>query len=174
MKQRVMIAAALACAPDLVIADEATTALDVTVQKDILDLLQLIQQERHMSMILVSHNLGIVAGRTDEVAVMYGGRIVERGPTEALFVDPRHRYTEALLGAIPRADQPAHAQLRTIPGQPPEVLRPTPGCPFAPRCTAAEPRCTESMPPLTVAFGDTRSFACYVPVVRSAAAAGVN
>jgi oligopeptide/dipeptide ABC transporter ATP-binding protein len=86
-----------------------------------------IQEERHMSMILVTHNLGIVAGRTDEVAVMYGGRIVERSPTEALFRNPRHRYTEALLAAMPRADQPAHARLRTIAGQPPDLLSPSPG-----------------------------------------------
>src|SRR6185503_6572200 len=96
MKQRIMIATALACQPDLLIADEATTALDVTVQKEILDLLQRLQQERQMSMILVTHNLGIVAGRTDEVAVMYGGRLVERGPTRAIFRGhPRHRYTAA-------------------------------------------------------------------------------
>jgi peptide/nickel transport system ATP-binding protein len=164
MKQRVLIAAALACKPDLLIADEATTALDVTVQKDILDLLQIIQEERHMSMILVTHNLGIVAGRTDEVAVMYGGRIVERSPTEALFRDPRHRYTEALLAAMPRVDQPAHARLRTIPGQPPDVLGGSPGCPFAPRCSAAESRCSESMPPITLTPGECHSFACYVPV----------
>src|SRR5205823_4484024 len=146
MKQRVTIAAALACAPDLLIADEATTALDVTVQKDILDLLQMIQEERRMSMSLVAHSLGIVAGRTDEVAVMYGGRIVERARTEALFRSPRHRYTEALLAAMPRADHAAHALLRTIPGQPPDLLQPIPGCPFAPRCSAAEVRCTQSMP----------------------------
>jgi peptide/nickel transport system ATP-binding protein len=168
MKQRVMIAAALACEPDLLIADEATTALDVTVQKDILDLLQIIQEERHMSMILVTHNLGIVAGRTDEVAVMYGGRIVEQSPTPALFRDPRHRYTEALLAAMPRADQPAHARLRTIAGQPPDLLAPSTGCPFAPRCRAAESPCNQSMPPVTRVPVDERSFSCYVPVAVSA------
>jgi peptide/nickel transport system ATP-binding protein len=164
MKQRIMIATALACHPDLLIADEATTALDVTIQKNILDLLQTIQQERHMSMILVTHNLGIVAGRTDEVAVMYSGRLVERGPTEEIFGDPRHRYTEALLSAIPRTNQPAHTKLRVIPGRPPEVLRPIPGCPFAPRCGAAEPRCSESTPPLTHTADENHTFVCYVPV----------
>jgi peptide/nickel transport system ATP-binding protein len=164
MKQRVTIAAALACEPDLLIADEATTALDVTVQKDILDLLQMIQEERRMSMILVTHNLGIVAGRTDEVAVMYGGRIVERGRTEALFRSPRHRYTEALLAAMPRADHVAHATLRTIPGQPPDLLKTIAGCPFEPRCPAAEGRCAESMPPTTYESAEHRSYACYVPV----------
>ena len=168
MKQRIMIATALACEPDLLIADEATTALDVTVQKNILDLLANIQRERHMSLILVTHNLGIVAGRTDEVAVMYGGRIVERGPTEALFRDPRHRYTEALLSAIPRSDQPAHTPLRVIPGRPPEFLRPIPGCPFAARCSVAAPSCTDAMPPET----PTRRPAPHVRVPRPGGHAG--
>jgi peptide/nickel transport system ATP-binding protein len=172
MKQRIMIATALACQPELLIADEATTALDVTVQKEILDLLQIIQQLRRMSMILVTHNLGIVAGRTDEVAVMYGGRIVEHGPTEDLFSKPpRHRYTEALLSAMPRMDQPAHTRLRTIPGRPPEMLRPIPGCPFAPRCPAAEPRCVQSMPPVTTMAEGRHRFACYVPVPLTGAGA---
>ena len=164
MKQRIMIATALACKPDLLIADEATTALDVTVQRQILDLLQTIQHERQMSMILVTHNLAIVAGRTDEAAVMYGGRIVERGPTEDLFRHPRHRYTEALIAAIPRTDQPAHTRLRTIPGRPPDKLRPIPGCPFAPRCPVAELRCVESTPNATRTAGGRHSFTCYVPV----------
>jgi peptide/nickel transport system ATP-binding protein len=171
MKQRVTIAAALVCDPDLLIADEATTALDVTVQKEILDLLQVIQQERQMSMILVTHNLGIVAGRTDEVAVMYAGRIVERGPTEALFRSPRHRYTEALLAAMPRTEQAPHTTLRTIPGQPPDLLKPSLGCPFAPRCPSAEPRCSQSMPPLTLVREEHRSYSCYVPVTESSTAA---
>ncbi len=172
MKQRIMIATALACKPDLLIADEATTALDVTVQKQILDLLQTIQQERQMSMILVTHNLGIVAGRTDEVAVMYGGRIVERGPTEAIFHHPRHRYTEALIAAIPRTDQPAHTRLRTIPGRPPDILRPIPGCPFAPRCPVAEPRCVESMPPATSDGDGRHGYACHVPVGAASGGTG--
>ncbi len=169
MKQRIMIATALACQPELLIADEATTALDVTVQKNILDLLQNIQQERRMSMILVTHDLGIVAGRTDEVAVMYGGRIVERGPTEALFRDPRHRYTEALLSAIPRTDQPAHTRLRVIAGRPPDVLRPIPGCPFAVRCPVAEPRCRESTPRPAMTADERHTFSCYVPAGSPAA-----
>ncbi len=164
MKQRIMIATALACQPALLIADEATTALDVTVQKDILDLLQTIQQQRRMSMILVTHNLGIVAGRTDDVAVMYGGRIVERGPTAAMFRNPQHRYTEALLSAMPRMDQPAHTRLRTIPGTPPDLTRPLPGCPFAPRCSVAEDRCRTTMPPLTQARDAGHRFACHIPL----------
>lgn len=164
MKQRIMIATALACEPALLIADEATTALDATVQKDILDLLQALQQQRRMSMILVSHNLGVVAGRTDEVIVMYGGRLVERGPTERLFLSPRHRYTGALLAAMPRIDQPAHMRLATIPGAPPNLLTPEPGCPFAPRCTAAIPRCRESMPPMTRSADGLHEYACHVPL----------
>jgi peptide/nickel transport system ATP-binding protein len=138
------------------------------VQKDILDLLQTIQQRRHMSMILVTHNLAIIAGRTDEVAVMYGGRIVEQGPTHAIFAAPRHRYTEALLSAMPRIDQPAHTKLRTIPGQPPDLTRPLPGCPFAARCQAAERRCIDRMPAMTEAGGRHR-FACHVPIAAVSA-----
>lgn len=164
MKQRIMIATALACKPDLLIADEATTALDVTIQKQVLDLLQSLQQRRKMSMIFVTHNLGIVAGRTDQVAVMYGGRIVERGSTQALFRDPQHRYTAALLAAVPRIDQPAHSRLQSIPGRAPDLLERLPGCPFAPRCAAAEQRCFESMPPVTVAADEGHTFACYVPL----------
>ena len=124
MRQRVMIAMALTCEPKLLVADEATTALDVTIQKQILDLLARLQEERKMTMILVSHDLSIVAGRTDEVVVMYGGRIVERKPTDELFTGQRHPYTEALLRAIPRIDMPAHARLATMTGAPPSVYDP--------------------------------------------------
>jgi peptide/nickel transport system ATP-binding protein len=164
MKQRIMIATALACQPELLIADEATTALDVTVQKEILDLLQVIQQQRQMSMILVTHNLGIVAGRTDEILVLYGGHVVEYGPTDRVFANPRHRYTEALLSAMPRMDQPAHSKLRTIAGRPPDLTNPAPGCPFAPRCPVAEGRCHTSMPPVTASKDGRHRFACYLPV----------
>ena len=164
MKQRIMIATALACDPALLIADEATTALDATVQKDILDLLQTLQQRRRMSMILVTHNLGVVAGRTDEVIVMYGGRLVEQAPTERLFASPRHRYTAALLSAMPRIDQPAHTRLATIPGQPPSLADPEPGCPFAPRCPAAIAACRADMPPMTVSPDGRHRFACHVPL----------
>lgn len=166
MKQRIMIATALACEPELLIADEATTALDVTVQAEILDLLQTLQQTRQMSMILVTHNLGIVAGRTDEVVVLYAGRVVERGQTSRIFLTPRHRYTAALLSAVPRMDQPAHSRLHTIPGRPPDLLNPEPGCPFAPRCTAAIDRCREEMPAMTQ-MGAGHAFACHVPVTMA-------
>lgn len=168
MKQRIMIAAALVCQPDLLIADEATTALDVTVQKEVLDLLQTIQEERRMSMILVSHNLGVVAGRTDKILVLYGGHIVEYGPTAEVFRNPRHRYTEALLSAMPQMDQPAHTRLRTIPGSPPNLADQRSGCPFAPRCAAAQPKCHDVMPEMTVG-ADGHRFACHFPLDASAA-----
>lgn len=164
MKQRIMIAAALICQPDLLIADEATTALDVTVQKEVLDLLQTIQAERQMSMILVSHNLGVVAGRTDEILVLYGGNVVEYGPTSEVFRNPRHRYTEALLSAMPAMDQPAHARLRTIPGQPPNLANRPSGCPFAPRCPSAQAKCTEVMPAMSTGVDPRHRFACHFPL----------
>nr|WP_276512016.1 ABC transporter ATP-binding protein [Microbacterium thalassium] len=124
MRQRVMIAMALTCSPDLIIADEATTALDVTIQKGILDLLQEIQRERNMAMIIVSHDLSVVAGRTDDVVVMYGGRVVDRRPTARLFAPPMHPYTRALSMAIPRLDMPAHTRLPALGGRPPSVYDP--------------------------------------------------
>lgn len=124
MRQRVMIAMALTCEPDLLIADEATTALDVTIQKGILDLLQTLQAERRMAMILVSHDLSVVAGRTDDVIVMYGGRIVDRRPTGQLFAPPVHPYTRALMLAIPRLDMDAHTRLPALGGTPPSVFDP--------------------------------------------------
>ena len=164
MKQRIMIAAALICEPDLLIADEATTALDVTVQKEVLDLLQNIQAERQMSMILVSHNLGVVAGRTDEILVLYGGHVVEYGPTAEVFRNPRHRYTEALLSAMPQMDQPAHTRLRTIPGQPPNLASRPKGCPFAPRCPTAQAVCHDVMPGVSTGIQASHRFACHFPL----------
>jgi peptide/nickel transport system ATP-binding protein len=166
MRQRIMIAMALACEPELFIADEATTALDVTVQREILDLLARVREERGMTMILVSHDLGIVAGRTDHVAVMYAGRIVEAAPTGTLFQSHRHRYTEALLSAIPRVDHEAHVRLATIPGQPPSLLRREDGCPFAPRCAHATAACASTTPPLAVGAGPDHTYRCLVPVER--------
>src|SRR5437868_1844319 len=133
MRQRVAIAVALSCEPKLLIADEPTTALDVTIQAQILDLLAREQQRRHMAMIIITHDLGVVAGRTDEVAVMYAGRVVERAPTTALFAKMRMPYTEALLAAIPKLDAPPHTTLPAIGGRPPDPTRPLPGCPLAPR-----------------------------------------
>ncbi|UOR01899.1 ABC transporter ATP-binding protein [Leucobacter allii] len=168
MRQRVMIAIALACDPQLLIADEATTALDVTVQKQILDLLQSIQAERHMAVIMVSHDLGVLAGRTDRTLVMYGGRVMEAAPSAALFRDSRHQYTRALLEAIPRMEQPRHSVLRAIPGVPPDPAAAMDGCRFAPRCSAAVERCSLERPPVTrVAGHPGHRFACFAPATPS-------
>ena len=141
MRQRVAIAIALSCEPKLLIADEPTTALDVTIQAQILDLLAREQRRRHMAMILITHDLGVVAGRTDEVAVMYAGRVVERAPTPALFKKMRMPYTEALLAALPRLDAAPHTPLPAISGRPPDPTRPLQGCSFSPRCRYAAARC---------------------------------
>ena len=141
MRQRVMIAMALIAEPDLLIADEPTTALDVTVQAQILDLIELEQRQRGVAVILISHDLGVVAEVCDRVMVMYAGRVVETAPAEALFRSPRHPYTRALQLSRP-ALQVKGAELYTIPGVPPDPARPLPGCPFAPRCEYAIEPCT--------------------------------
>jgi oligopeptide/dipeptide ABC transporter ATP-binding protein len=164
MRQRVTIAIALACGPKVLFADEPTTALDVTVQAQILDLLADQQRERHMAMILVSHDLGVVAGRTDEIMVMYGGRVVEHAPTAVLFGNVKMPYTEALLRSIPRIEQPSHARLEAIPGRPPNLVTPPPGCNFAPRCRYVQPRCLEEAPPLVPAEDPRHRYRCWFPV----------
>jgi len=164
MRQRVTIAIALACGPKLLLADEPTTALDVTVQAQILDLLQAQQQERFMAMILVTHDLGVVAGRTDEIAVMYAGKIVERAPTRVLFRDMKMPYTEALMESIPNIDSPAHTRLNAIPGRPPDLVQVPPGCRFAPRCRYAQERCWVDEPPLVEASTPGHVYACWYPV----------
>src|SRR6185437_10372879 len=131
MRQRVAIAIALSCEPKLLIADEPTTALDVTIQAQILDLLAREQKRRHMAMIIITHDLGVVAGRTDEVAVMYAGRVVERAPTQALFKQMHMPYTEALLAAIPKLETAPHTPLPAISGRPPDPTRPLKGCSFS-------------------------------------------
>jgi peptide/nickel transport system ATP-binding protein len=164
MRQRVAIAIALSCEPKLLIADEPTTALDVTIQAQILDLLAREQRRRHMAMILITHDLGVVAGRTDEVAVMYAGRIVERAPTPTLFAKMRMPYTEALLAAIPKLDSPPHTTLPAIAGRPPDPTRPLPGCSFAPRCKYADGQCEESKPPLIDPHRAGALYACWHPL----------
>ncbi len=164
MRQRVCIAMALACEPKLLVADEPTTALDVTIQRQILDLLQHLQAELGMAMILVTHNLGIAAGRTDEIAVMYAGRIVEKGPTRQLFVNMRHPYTAALLSSIPRIEHPSQIRLHAIPGRPSNVIDPSPGCRFADRCRHAQPRCLTEDPPFVAGPDPGHQYACFHPV----------
>jgi len=166
MRQRVTIAIAIACGPKLLIADEPTTALDVTVQAQILNLLQDKQRERHMAMILVTHDLGVVAGRTDHIAVMYAGKVVEKAPTRKLFTEMRMPYTEALIKSIPKADQPSHTRLAAIGGRPPDLVNPPAGCNFAPRCPYAREKCHVEEPPLTTdsSVDDEHVFACWYPV----------
>jgi peptide/nickel transport system ATP-binding protein len=167
MRQRVAIAIALSCEPRLLIADEPTTALDVTIQAQILDLLARERQRRQMAMILITHDLGIVAGRTDEVAVMYAGRIVERAPTARLFKAMRMPYTEALLAAIPKLDAPPHTPLPAISGRPPDPTRRLTGCAFAPRCRYRAERCDELKPGLTPGDATGHEYACWHPIETS-------
>ncbi len=183
MRQRVTIAIALACDPVLVFGDEPTTALDVTVQAQILDLLDREQERRTMSMVLVTHDLGVVAGRADDIAVMYAGKIVEKAPTTALFADMKMPYTEALFKSIPKLEQPSHTRLETIAGRPPSLTSPPAGCRFAARCPYARERCRAEEPPLAAAQAPGHVYACWYPVgspewqavqdQRQAAVAGV-
>mgnify|MGYP000944406657 CR=1 FL=1 len=163
MRQRVMIALALSCEPKLIIADEPTTALDVTVQKHILDLLDNLRRDRGMSMILITHDLGVVKGRADEIMVMYAGHTMEEAPTDTLFAEMRHPYTEALLETIPKIDTPSHTRLVPIPGRPPQVIEILDGCPFAPRCRYSINRCLTDRPGLN-SQGAGHTCACHAPV----------
>jgi oligopeptide/dipeptide ABC transporter ATP-binding protein len=164
MRQRVVIAVALACGPKLLFADEPTTALDVTVQAQILDLLRQQQRDRDMAMVLVTHDLGVVAGHTDEIAVMYAGQIVEQAPTKTLFAKMRMPYTAALVESIPRLENPSHTRLNVIAGRPPDLIDPPRGCRFAPRCPYAQDRCREEQPPLIEAEDPGHVYRCWFPV----------
>jgi oligopeptide/dipeptide ABC transporter ATP-binding protein len=171
MRQRIMIAVALACGPRLLFADEPTTALDVTVQAQILDLLAAQQRERNMAMVLVTHDLGVVAGRADDIAVMYAGQIVEMAPAAALFENVQMPYTEALLRSIPRLDQPRARRLQAIPGRPPNLIAPPRGCRFAPRCPYARADCHAEAPPL-VESSPGHLYRCWYPVGAGAGDGG--
>jgi oligopeptide/dipeptide ABC transporter ATP-binding protein len=163
LRQRVMIAMALSCEPKLLIADEPTTALDVTIQLQILELLYALKQRLRMAVLLITHDMGVIAGRADRVNVMYAGKIVEAAPTGELFQSMRHPYTEALLASIPRMDQLTDAPLYSIPGLPPDLAHPPTWCRFQPRCQYATSVCREEEPALE---GDTpeHQYACFHPV----------
>jgi oligopeptide transport system ATP-binding protein len=160
MRQRVMIAMALSCRPDLLLADEPTTALDVTIQAQILDLLNRLRRELGMAVLLISHDLGVVADTTDRIAVMYAGRIVEEGPTGETLARPRHPYTLGLLRSIPRLDQPRRRDLVAIEGAPPDLTRDITGCPFLERCAWAVPACR--VDPALEPVGREHAVACWV------------
>jgi peptide/nickel transport system ATP-binding protein len=172
MRQRVMIAMALACEPRLLIADEPTTALDVTIQAQILELLHALQRETGTAVVLITHDLGVVAETADEVAVMYAGRIVERTPVHALFKRPEHPYTVGLLGAMPRLDI-EQARLASIKGQVPSALRRLPGCRFAERCPFGDARCAAEAPVLRAVGerGDGHRVACWKAPLEATIAA---
>ena len=168
MRQRVCIAIALACGPEVLFADEPTTALDVTVQHQILNLLAEQQRERNMTMIMVTHDLGVVAGRADEIAVMYAGKIVEKASAKGLFANMRHPYTQALLRSIPKTSQAKHSRLQAISGRPPDLINPPAGCKFAPRCPYAQEQCHEEEPDLNEVGTSGHRYACHIPVGSNA------
>jgi oligopeptide transport system ATP-binding protein len=161
MRQRVMIAMALLCQPDLLIADEPTTALDVTIQAQILDLLRELKRDSNTAIVMITHALGVVAGLCDRVLVMYGGRIVEDAPVRDIFYDPQHPYTHGLLRSTPRLDERTGAELRTIPGQPPNLQRLPPGCAFHERCAWPFDRCLVEEPAVR-SIGARRCKACHL------------
>ncbi len=161
MRQRVMIAIALACEPKLLIADEPTTALDVTIQAQILELMMELKHKLGMAIIMITHDLGIVANICEKIAVMYAGRIVEYGTADEIFYDPKHEYTKGLLRSIPRLDATKHERLIPIEGTPIDMLNPPAGCPFAPRCGQCMKICLREMPPVTE-FGEIHYTQCWL------------
>ena len=161
MRQRVMIAIALACEPKLLIADEPTTALDVTIQAQILELMMELKDKLGMAIIMITHDLGVVASMCERIAVMYAGRIIEYGTTDDIFYHPKHEYTKGLIRSIPRLDTKEHERLVPIEGTPVDMLNPPAGCPFATRCDAAMQICLREMPPVTT-FGDVHYTQCWL------------
>ena len=161
MRQRVMIAAAIACQPKLVIADEPTTALDVTIQAQVLDLLQNLKKQSNTSIIMITHDLGVIASMCSRILVMYGGIICEQGTVRDIFYDPKHPYTWGLLRSIPKMTERQDEKLVPINGTPPDMLCPPKGCPFAPRCPYAMPVCRNYLAPETV-ISDTHRCACHL------------
>ena len=165
MRQRVMIAMSLLCRPKLLIADEPTTALDVTVQAQIMQLLADLQKDFGMSIILITHDLGVVAGNSDDMLVMYGGEIMEIGTTESLYSKPTHPYTQGLMSAVPILND-SEERLITIPGNPPNMMRPPEGCPFSPRCNYSNDKCSNVSPILSYVDKSGHYRACHVEVER--------
>jgi oligopeptide/dipeptide ABC transporter ATP-binding protein len=163
MRQRIMIAIAVSCEPELLFADEPTTALDVTVQAQVLDLITELRKESNMAMILVTHDLGVVAGHTDKIAVMYAGDVVEYAPTRQLFSNMKMPYTEALLKSIPRLETPTGSRLPVIEGRLPDPTKNEPGCPFANRCPYVTDKCRAEKPPLTDG-GNNHFYRCWFPI----------
>ncbi len=163
MRQRVMIAIALACNPQLLIADEPTTALDVTIQAQILELMKGLSHEFGTAVMLITHDLGVVAGTCEHVNVMYAGHVVESAPVRQIFETPAHPYTVGLLNSIPRLDEPRGSRLTPIQGQPPDLTDPPPGCPYAPRCPKVQDRCRRERPELQPVGRGEQVAACFYP-----------
>jgi oligopeptide transport system ATP-binding protein len=163
MRQRVMIAIALACNPKLLIADEPTTALDVTIQAQILELMKGLSKEFNTAVMLITHDLGVVAGSCERVNVMYAGHIVESAPVKQVFETPAHPYTVGLLHSIPRLDDQRGIKLTPIAGQPPDLLNPPVGCPYAPRCPKVQSRCRQERPELMPVGRGEQVAACFYP-----------
>ena len=161
MRQRIVIAMALACEPKLLIADEPTTALDVTIQAQILELMMELKEKLGMAIIMITHDLGVVASMCQRIAVMYAGRIIEYGTTDEIFYNPKHQYTKGLLRSIPRLDTEVHQRLIPIEGTPVDLLNPPAGCPFAPRCDVCMKICLREMPPVTE-FSETHYTQCWM------------
>jgi oligopeptide/dipeptide ABC transporter ATP-binding protein len=161
MRQRMMIAMALACNPKLILADEPTTALDVTIQAQILELMQDLSRRLGVAMLIITHNLGVVARYADRVNVMYAGRIIERGTAREIYANPRHPYTLGLLNSVPRLDEPIRAKLDPIEGQPPDLTRLPPGCAFSPRCIFRKERCELEAPVLEPVGAEGHIAACW-------------
>jgi oligopeptide/dipeptide ABC transporter ATP-binding protein len=161
MRQRLMIAMALACKPSLILADEPTTALDVTIQAQILELMRSLSRRLGVAMVIITHNLGVVARYADRVNVMYAGRIIEKASAAEIYADPRHPYTLGLLRSVPRLDEPRRARLVPIEGQPPDLARLPPGCSFAPRCVYRTARCEAEAPALAAIGAPGHVAACW-------------